>query len=142
MHRSFKSKTLVTASLLLSLISPLPLPGTTSGTSSALAQAPTTQDRKTQADRLLDEGLKQLNASQFQAALQSLQQALTIYQEIQDRSGEGQALKNLGNTYYALKDYTKAIEYQQQALAIAKRVKRSADRTGNSRSRTRGKGFE
>ncbi|MFM6139793.1 MAG: tetratricopeptide repeat protein, partial [Sphaerospermopsis kisseleviana] len=31
--------------------------------------------------------------------------------EIKDRRGEGAALGNLGNAYYALGEYTKAIEY-------------------------------
>ncbi|HBK63721.1 MAG TPA: hypothetical protein DD000_09435, partial [Cyanobacteria bacterium UBA11166] len=41
--------------------------------------------------------------------------------------GEGNALGNLGNAYYRLGDYTKAIEYYQQHLAIAREIK---DRLG------------
>ena len=36
--------------------------------------------RKAEADRLLDQGVEQYNASQFEAALQSFQQSLDIYQ--------------------------------------------------------------
>ena len=41
------------------------------------AQAQITQDRKTEADRLLQQGNQQFQISQFEAAFQSWQQALT-----------------------------------------------------------------
>jgi tetratricopeptide (TPR) repeat protein len=50
--------------------------------------------------------------------LRSWQQTLIIYREIKDRKGEGAALGNLGLAYFDLGDYPKAIEYQQQTLAI------------------------
>ena len=43
--------------------------------------------RKAEADRLLQQGIKQHKTSQFEAALQSWQQALIIYREIKDRQG-------------------------------------------------------
>jgi CHAT domain-containing protein/Flp pilus assembly protein TadD len=87
------------------------------------AQAQTTQDRKAEADRLLTQGNQQFQISQFEAALQSWQQALTIYREIKDRRGEGAALGNIGNAYYSLSKYEKAIAFYLQSLAIAKEVK-------------------
>ncbi|MEG4574763.1 CHAT domain-containing protein [Microcoleus sp. N3A4] len=86
-----------------------------------LAQNPT--DRKAEADRLLDQGRQQFQISQFQAAIQSWQQALIICREIKDRQGEGRALGGLGIACDSLGDYTKAIEYQQQSLAIAREIK-------------------
>jgi CHAT domain-containing protein/tetratricopeptide (TPR) repeat protein len=91
------------------------------GTPQALAQS--TDTRKAKADRLLQQGIQQAQTSQFQAALQSWEQALTIYREIKDRSNEGAALGNLGNAYYSLGDYAKAIDYQQQSLVIAREIK-------------------
>jgi len=91
--------------------------------SCTLAQTPTSQDRKAEADCLLDQGIKQIDSNRFQVALQPLQQALAIYWEIQDRQGQGQTLKNLGNAYSRLKDYARAIEYQQQALALAREIR-------------------
>ena len=44
--------------------------------------------RKAEADRLLQQGIKQLKTSQFEAALQSSEQALIIYKQIKDRGGE------------------------------------------------------
>jgi len=86
-----------------------------------LAQNPA--GRIAEADRLFKQGVEQLQTSQFQAALQSWQQALIIYREIKDRQGEGRALGTLGIAYILLGDYTKAIEYQQQSLVIAREIK-------------------
>ena len=51
-----------------------------------LAQTP--EEREAEADKLLKQGREQFQTSQFEAALQSWQQALTIYREIKDRQGE------------------------------------------------------
>ena len=86
-----------------------------------LAQTPNPQ--KAEADRLLQQGREQYQTSQFEAAKQSWQQALTIYRDIKDPLGEGRALGNLGAAYLFLGDYAKAIDYQRQRLAIAKGIK-------------------
>ncbi|MEE3717321.1 CHAT domain-containing protein [Tumidithrix elongata RA019] len=91
------------------------------------ASAQTAQDRKAEADRLLQQGIQQYRTSQFEAALQSSQQALQIYRVIGNRQGEGHALGNLGIAYNALAMYDKAIEYQEQSLLIAREIK---DRLG------------
>ncbi|ALF54491.1 Fis family transcriptional regulator [Nostoc piscinale CENA21] len=95
--------------------------------SNLAASAQTPDVRKAEADKLLQQGIQQYQTSQFQAALQSWQQALNIYREIKDRKGEGQSLGSLGLAYQSLGDYPKAIEYQQQSLAIAREIK---DRLG------------
>src|ERR687886_107694 len=97
--------------------------------SQVLAQTP--DARKAEADRLFQQGIEQYQTSQFEAALQSWQQALTIYREIKDRLGEGNALGSLGSAYHSLGDYVKAIEYQQQSLAIKREIK---DRLGEGES--------
>ncbi|MBD2518962.1 CHAT domain-containing protein [Nostoc sp. FACHB-973] len=88
--------------------------------SQVLAQS---TNSKAQADRLFQQGIEQYQTSQFEAALQSWQQALIIYREIKDRKSEGKALDNLGVAYYALGDYNKAIEYHSSSLAIAREIK-------------------
>ena len=88
--------------------------------SQVLAQTP--DELEARADELLQQGIHQYQSSQFEAALQSWQEALIIYQKINDRQGEGAALVNLGAAYLSLGDYTKAIEYQQQSLAIAREI--------------------
>jgi CHAT domain-containing protein len=100
-------------------------PKSTIQNSQLLAQTPAA--RQAEAERLLRQGIEQHQTSQFEAALQSLQQALTIYREIKDRSGEEAALGNLGTAYRSLGDYTTAIEYLQQSLEIAREIK---DRRG------------
>jgi CHAT domain-containing protein len=106
--------------LLVLIPSLLPIPGELL---SITAQAQTSQNQKTEADRLLEEGIQQFNTSKFEAALQSWQQALKLYQQIKDRQSEGAALGNLGNTYEHLGNYAKAIEYEQQSLEIAREIK-------------------
>lgn len=72
-----------------------------------------------EAEQLLQQGNEQLYSGNYQAALPLLEQALALYQQLDDRAGEGQALKSLGNVYYLLEDYPRSLDYQQQALAIA-----------------------
>jgi CHAT domain-containing protein len=91
------------------------------------AQAQTTQDRKAEADRLINQGTQQYNISQFEAALQSYQQALNIYREIKFRQGELRALGGTGIAYYNLGKYDKALEFQLQSIEIAREIK---DRNG------------
>ncbi|MEG4484393.1 CHAT domain-containing tetratricopeptide repeat protein [Microcoleus sp. D2_18a_B4] len=88
--------------------------------SQALAQ--TQAERKAEADRLSDQGHQQYQSRQFQAGLQSLQQALIIYREIKNRQAEGWALESLGRAYSHLGDYAKALDYAQQQLAIAREI--------------------
>ena len=90
-------------------------------------RAQTTQDRRAEAVRLINQGIQQFNISQFEAAFQSWQQALTIYREIKDRRGEGNILGTLGLAYFSLGKYDKAIEFQLQRLAIAREIE---DRSG------------
>ena len=82
----------------------------------------TPEQKKAEADRLLNQGVEEYDRSQYRQALQSWQQALTIYQEIGDRQGEGNALCNLGIAYYSLGQYQQAIDYSQQALTIAREI--------------------
>ncbi|MBV6622726.1 MAG: CHAT domain-containing protein [Rivularia sp. (in: Bacteria)] len=83
----------------------------------------TVDSKKAEANRLLLQGLEQLNTSQFEAALQSFEKARIIYREINLRQGEGNALGNIGLTYFYRGDYRKAIDYFEQDLAIAREIK-------------------
>ncbi|MEG4447201.1 tetratricopeptide repeat protein [Microcoleus sp. AT9_B5] len=90
-------------------------------------------DRKTEADRLFKEGEQKAQTSQFEAAIQSLQQALNIYRELKDRSSEAKTLTRLVSPYALRGDYAKAIEFCQQSLAIAREI---ADRSTEQRALT------
>lgn len=125
MSYHFQSLTLFT--LILSLTCPV-----ASAASNRLAlqytvaQNTTTQtnkNRQAQADKLLQQGITQLRANQFDAATKSLEQALAIYKQIKNRGGEGETLKNLGTVYFNKKNNSKAIELYQQSLVIAREIK-------------------
>jgi CHAT domain-containing protein/Tfp pilus assembly protein PilF len=104
----------ITLPLLLGLISSIPpIPSYILSTS---AQAQTSQDPKTKADKLLQQGNLQFQLRQYQAAIQSWKLALAIYQRIRDYSGQGITLKNLGLVYDSLGQYAEALDFFQQAL--------------------------
>ena len=86
---------------------------------------------KAEADRVLEQGIQQYNISQFREALQSGEQALTIYREIGNRQGEANSLGNLGLAYYSLGQYQKAIDFHQQQLEMAREI---GDRQGEANS--------
>ena len=87
--------------------------------------------RKAEADRLLKQGIQQHNISQFREALQSWEQALTIYREIEYRQGEANSLGNLGSGYYSLGQYQRAIAFHEQHLEISREI---GDRQGEANS--------
>lgn len=87
---------------------------------SALPTAAQTQDTgKAQAEQLFQQGVEQYQKRQLEAALESWQQALTLYRQLQDRQGEALVLGNLGATYLTIGNYNKAIEFLQPFLLIA-----------------------
>jgi CHAT domain-containing protein len=129
MHHHLKFFSLATATLLLSLFTPLlPL---TSNFKPLVAQAQTTQDRKAEADRLFQQGGEQVSNRQYEAAIPFYQQALKIYQEIRDRQREAYTLNDLAVAYRRLKQYQRAIELYQQSLAIKRELR---DRRGEANS--------
>src|SRR4028119_2353726 len=75
-----------------------------------------------EADRLLGQGARQNDLSQFREALQSWEQALIIYRKIGNRQAEAGSLGNLGLVYYSLGQYQKAIEFHQQYLEISRAI--------------------
>jgi tetratricopeptide (TPR) repeat protein len=77
---------------------------------------------KAEADRLLDQGYQQYAISQFREALQSWEQALTIYRQIGNSQGEANSLGNLGLAYRSLGQYDKAIEFLEQSLVISREI--------------------
>ncbi|HEY9608815.1 CHAT domain-containing protein [Allocoleopsis sp.] len=85
----------------------------------AVAQAQTREDRKAEGDRLLRQGIEEYHDYGHETALQSLQQALSIYQAIQDRNGEATVLMHLGIAYEPDEE---AISYYEKALSIFKEV--------------------
>ncbi|EGK88128.1 CHAT domain-containing protein [Microcoleus vaginatus PCC 9802] len=109
------------ASISLFLLATIPLLTTPDSLFPAIAQ--TTDAREAEGDRLMEQGIQQLETRQFPAALNSWQEALQIYRTIKNRQSEGFALGILGSVYHSLGNLAKAIEYSQQQLAIAREIK-------------------
>jgi CHAT domain-containing protein len=116
----FYVRSMVLVGLMMGLVGLPPMAGSIG---IAAAEAQTTGSRQAEADRLFRQGLQQIQSSQFEAALQSWQQALVMYRELKYRTQEGAALGNLGVAYQSLENYSKAIDYQEQSLAIAREMK-------------------
>jgi CHAT domain-containing protein/Tfp pilus assembly protein PilF len=89
-----------------------------------------TETSKSEAEHLLNLCREQFKKNQFQAALQSCQQAATTAQRIGDRSTQIKSLINLGLTYLNTGNAKEAIANYQQALAIARTIK-ERDLEGN-----------
>ncbi|MCP4548030.1 MAG: tetratricopeptide repeat protein [bacterium] len=89
-------------------------------------------------DTLWRSGNTLLGQANYQEALQEYTEALTCYQEADDRQGESRALFNMGVAYDDLEQYTTTIEYCEQALDIARDIGdrymegRSLDYLGNA----------
>ncbi|NEQ99404.1 MAG: tetratricopeptide repeat protein [Cyanothece sp. SIO2G6] len=67
-------------------------------------------------------GLVYRELSQYQQAIEILEQRLTIAREVRDRLGEGNALNILGGTYLNLGQYQQAINLFNQYLVIAREL--------------------
>ena len=87
--------------------------------------------QKVEAALLLRQGSLQFQTSQYPAAIESWQKALTIYREIGDHNGEAGSLNNLGIAYGSLGEYGKAIDYFQKSLAIKRDI---GERNGEANS--------
>lgn len=74
------------------------------------------------ANALAGLGLAHNGLEQNTQAIECYQQALIIFQQLEDRFGEGTMLGNIGATYAALADYQKAADYAQQHLIIAQAI--------------------
>ncbi|MEW5859866.1 MAG: tetratricopeptide repeat protein [Cyanobacteriota bacterium] len=123
MHRRVYHLSLVT----ITLLSLHPSSFILHPSESALAQASTSQDRKTEADRLFQQGVQQYRQGGYPKALSTYQRVLEIQRQLNDKAGIGQTLNNIGEVYYWLRQPDKALEVLQQALAIRRELK---DRTG------------
>jgi CHAT domain-containing protein/Flp pilus assembly protein TadD len=101
----------------------------TSATSHSAPHILLLASRQTEADRHLEQGINQWRTAQLSESLQSLQQALTIYQELNDQPKQVKTLRNLGNVHHLLANYDQAIAYYQQSRELARRI---GDREGEA----------
>ncbi|MCP2727793.1 tetratricopeptide repeat protein [Limnofasciculus baicalensis] len=90
--------------------------------SPTVVEAQTIQDKKAEADRLLEEGVKEYDDINFGGALGKFEEALLIYQEIDDKLGKGKTLHQIGLIYNSRNEYQQALDYYQRALVIQREV--------------------
>ncbi|MDY6938066.1 MAG: tetratricopeptide repeat protein [Cyanobacteriota bacterium] len=79
-------------------------------------------DLKTQADRLLNEGIDRYNNIDFSAALSHFEEALSLYGEINDRAGMGTTLHRIGMVYDSIQEYPQALAAYQEAVTIQREI--------------------
>ncbi len=84
----------------------------------SLVQAQTVEQRKAQADQLLQQGAQYLDSGEYQAALEAFQRAFTIYEEISDDKLIAAAI-GIGYAYAYLGETNKATEIFQATFEIA-----------------------
>ena len=85
-------------------------------------QAQSNKQTSQQAQQLFQTGIQQYRSQEYDGAIASFEEALTIYQQLGDRPQESSLLTTLGLVYDALRDHQKAVEYHQQSLAIAREL--------------------
>ena len=84
-----------------------------------------------EADRLLNEGIELYRISERRQALDTWQQALELYRQAGNRTGEAIILGNIGNVYQSLGDYPQALDYQEQSLTLKREL---GDRAGEAKT--------
>ena len=85
-------------------------------------KAQNSNQHQEQAQQLFQTGIQQYRNREYDSAIAVFQEALTIYQQLGNRSQASSVLTTMGLVYDALRDYQQAVEYHQQSLAIAKEL--------------------
>lgn len=110
----------IPALLILALALPITKPfGSETRVSNAATPIRTVNVVEQEAENRLQQGIDQLQLGEYEAAAETLQEALALYREIGDQSGEGRTLKNLGNLHKAEGNFQRAIECQLGVVEIA-----------------------
>ncbi|WP_062289448.1 tetratricopeptide repeat protein [Nostoc piscinale] len=84
--------------------------------------AQTSNNQAQQANTLIRQAVALLGNKQITPARQTLQQALSIYQQINDRQGESVALVFLGISYEQENNYKTAIDYYEKSWQIIQKL--------------------
>ena len=70
----------------------------------------------------LNAGISCRLSSNFEAAIEYYQEALSLYRKLKDKKGETRTLNALANVYYSLSDFTKAIEYYDESIFVLQSI--------------------
>ena len=87
-----------------------------------LAVAQTSNELKEKASQMEEDAILSFQAGRPQDAINLMQQALSIYRQLQDEKQERRILENFGTLYLSLKDYQKVIEYVKPSLELARKL--------------------
>jgi CHAT domain-containing protein/Tfp pilus assembly protein PilF len=82
-------------------------------------------DTRAAAERVYQEGMQlyqQGTAEPLRQAIEKLQEALKLYQQVDDKRSEAITLNNIGFVYYSLGENQEALKYFNQALPIRRAV--------------------
>ncbi len=120
MHYRLRNLSLATATLLLSLTSPL-LPLTLKF-EPLVVQAQTLEQQEPGAEQWFLEVYQLWLKGDYPATLEKLQQDLARFRKEGDRAREGAVLACIGIVYRSMGQYTQALEYSQKSLAILREV--------------------
>ncbi len=77
---------------------------------------------KQKANTLMNIGSIYTKRGEFKEAWDNLSEALLLARKVNIKNIEGEILIKLGNLYFAMKNYAKAIEYADSSVAIAKNI--------------------
>lgn len=91
-----------------------------------VAQTFSHETRKAEADQRLDAGIELYDDFQLGKALVSFEEALLMYQDINDQVGVGTSLQKIGLVYQSMTEYHKALDYYQRALVIQRDIRDQA----------------
>lgn len=80
------------------------------------------ENTKTQSDLINRLGLLYDSIGKYEKALDCYQQALNLFQQLDDKKGEGEALNNISQIYDAQGDYDTALRFLQDSLAICQQI--------------------
>jgi CHAT domain-containing protein/tetratricopeptide (TPR) repeat protein len=120
MHYRLKSLSLATATLLLSLFTPL-LPLTLKF-EPLVVQAQTLEQQEPGAEKWFLEGYQLWLKGDYPATLEKLQQDLARFRQEGDRARVGAVIACIGIVYRSMGQSTQALEYSQKALALLREV--------------------
>lgn len=87
---------------------------------------------RTDAQRMLDEGMKQFEQgtpASLRKSIQSWEKARQLFQTAQERGGLAATKSNIGSAYFRLKEYQKSLNYFNQTLNILKSPLKQSDGT-------------
>ncbi|MEX6777915.1 CHAT domain-containing protein [Limnospira fusiformis] len=96
------------------------------------ALTPTTKDQRQDVDaRFFKRGKQHFDLNEWRQAIQSWEQSLQLYAQIDDRQGMAKSLHHLGIVYRNLREYHQAIKYYQQSAEMFEKI---GDRNGLANS--------